>query len=206
VTTATNVLESRPYLLARSLVDNITLGLLWATSSLLVVTLVPATAALVGVVRDRGRGHEFPLVRHFLRMFRENFRQASLWGLMTLAVLAGAAANLVWSTTVPAPADFALRLAAGAVVVATFSSALYAIPMMVSYRMPFGRLLRSSLLLALGRPLATALGFAILALVGTITYLFPPALLILVAPLAAVLFTLANRVFMGLGAGAGSQQ
>ena len=198
MTATTNVLESRPYLLARTVLDSVALGLLWAAASLPLLTCAPATVALFGVVRDRRRGNDLPLARHFFRMFRENFRAAFAGGVIAFVLLGGAAANLVWSTAVPAPADFALRLAAVSVIVATLSSALYAAPLMVSYQMPLARVLRSSLLLAIGRPLTTMLGLGTLAAVAALTYLFPPAPILIAAPVAGIIYELVRRACAAL--------
>ena len=53
-----------------------------------IITLVPATTAMFGVVRDWRRGDEPSILRAFVRHLRANFRQAFGIGLLWLVTLA----------------------------------------------------------------------------------------------------------------------
>ena len=65
--------ETRTYRFMLGLSRLILLNLAWAVASLPVVTFIPATAAMFGVIREWRRGDEPSVFPRFVHHFRANF-------------------------------------------------------------------------------------------------------------------------------------
>jgi uncharacterized membrane protein YesL len=193
------VIDSRIYAALERFTGVVALNLLWLLASLPLLTLFPATAAMFGVVREWSRGNEPALLPTFVRCFRENAKQA--WALQAVVSVIGlglvADAYLARGLPpVPYAASHAVVLVAAILVVAGLA---YAFPLLVSYRMPFGRLLRTSLLLVIGRPATTVRCLAIGALAALLTVVFPAAPLLFMSLVASATYRWCARVFDEVG-------
>lgn len=189
------VVDSRIYAALERFTAVVALNLLWLVASLPVVTLFPATAAVFGVAREWSRGNEPRLLPAFVRLFRDNFKQALALQAVVSVVGLGLLADVYLSGELPPTVRVlsqAVVLLAGCLVLAALA---YAFPLLVTYRMPFSRLLRSSLLLAVGRPATTLRCLGIGALAVLLAVAFPAAPLLLVSLVASATYRWCARVF-----------
>lgn len=185
--------ESRLYEQLQRFTDLVWLSVLWTVAALPLVTAFPATAALLGVVRERARGREPALTRSFWRFFRENIRCALGLEVLAIAVGAGLIANLQLASALPPVPALLLQVLSGAAAMIFVSSAAYAFPLMVGYRMPFGRLIKTAVLLAAGSLGTTAKCLGLLSGALLLTYLFPLAPLLIAGPVATALYGWIDR-------------
>ena len=111
------------------------------------VTFVPATAAMFGVVREWRRGDEPNIFPSFVRHFRANFRQAFGIGLLWLLTARGARPRLPPGRQLPAGAQFPafLVLAHGRHRLRRHLGVLF--PVMVGYEADWRALIRNSFLI-----------------------------------------------------------
>jgi uncharacterized membrane protein YesL len=195
MSTTANVLEGRLYRALHRTMQYGALGILWLLAAAPIVTAAPATAALFGVVRSWQRTDEPRVVRPFWRFFRENFLQAFLFGVIVMVVVVALGANVLLAPALPPLGAQALRIAAGLAAVLVLALSLWAIPMMVSFRMPLPRIIRSAAALALGRPLTSFVGVVVLTAAAGIVYLVPPAIIAVAPALATTVLRLCTRVF-----------
>lgn len=186
-------LESRLYGQLQRFTDLVWLSVLWTVAALPLVTALPATAALLGVVRERARGREPALTRSFWRFFRENFRYALGLEIMAVAIGAGLFVNLQLAASLPPVLALLLQFLSGVAAMIIVSATAYAFPLMVGYRMPFGRLIKTSVLLAVGSLGTTAKCLGLLAGALLLTYLFPIAPLLIAGPVATALYGWVDR-------------
>jgi len=193
-----SVLDGRTYAQLRRFARVVQLSLLWVLAALPVVTVVPATAALFGVVRDLSLAKEPPLARAFWRYFRENLRHALALEAVWLVVAAGVAVDVQIAPAMTELPALLLRTAAGVAALVVISSSVYALPLMVTYQLSFRRLLTASVVLAAGRPATTVKCLALVACAGMLSYLFPLAPLLIAALVAMSLYSWCARVFADL--------
>lgn len=124
------------------------MSVLLVLASVPIVTLPAATAALFGLARTQVRGEPWEPVRVFRRLFAENFWQASILGWML--ILLGVGLELDGRVLV-----YSLHFSGGWVVLiwvfksAFLALALYVFPVMVHLRVPWSRLVITSLHLTL---------------------------------------------------------
>lgn len=199
-------LDSRAYSQLSRFSGVMSLGVLWVIASLPLVTLFPATAAMFGVVREWSLDREPALVPAFWRLFRENLRQALALEAVAVAAVTGGLVSLRIAGMLPAPAAVAIQGVAVLAGIVLAAGLIFAFPLMVGYRMPLARLMRASVVLALGRP-ATTLGCAVLlAGAGVVGYVFPPALLLVGGLTASAVHTWCGRAIAGVSSSADGRQ
>lgn len=193
------VIDSRIYAALERFTSIVALNLLWLLASLPVVTLFPATAAMFGLAREWSRGNGPRLLPTFVRLFRENFKQALALQAVVAGIGLGLAADVYLARGLP-PTVHALSQAMVLLVVGVVAAALaYAFPLLVSYRMPFRRLLRTSVLLAIGRPATTLRCLAIGVLAVLLTLAFPAGPLLFLALVVSAIYRWCARVFDEVG-------
>jgi uncharacterized membrane protein YesL len=190
-----SVLDGRTYAQLRRFARVVQLSVLWVLVALPLVTVVPATAAMFGVVRELSLGKEPELMRAFWRYFRENLRHALALEAVWLVVAAGVAVDVQIAPAMTALPALMVRMAAGVAALVVISSSVYALPLMVTYEMSFRRLLTASVLFAAGKPATTVKCLALVACAGMLSYLFPLAPLLIAALVAMSLYNWCARVF-----------
>ncbi|WP_162606548.1 YesL family protein [Jiangella asiatica] len=177
----------------------VSLGVLWVVASLPVVTLFPATAAMFGVVREWSLEREPALVRTFWRLFRENLRQALALEAIALAAITGGVGSMRIAELLPPPLGAATQAAALLAGIVLVAGLIFAFPIMVGYRMALARLLRAAVLIALGRPVTTLACVGLLAGACLVSYVFPPAPLLLGGLTASAVYGWCSRAIDGVG-------
>jgi uncharacterized membrane protein YesL len=134
--------------------DLVYLNLLWMVACLPVVTIAPSTAAMFGVVRGWIRGKDTPITREFFSLFRENFGQSLVVGLVWAVLGAVLAADFL---LIGQMESFRRLLYVVFFVFALLyvSTAVYLFPVMVNYELDWKGVIRNSLLFSIARPLTT---------------------------------------------------
>jgi uncharacterized membrane protein YesL len=179
-----------------------TLNLLWIAVSLPLLTLIPATAALLYAMNRHAHGRiaDWSL---FFEGLRRWFWRSYLWGGLNIAVLVVLASNIVFYTQLGEP--WALVPTALAVVLLIVWLVLQVLmfPLMLQQERPSLRLaLRNSLVLVARRPLRI-LGYFVLisGIIGFSIFVLPAAWVLITASLSAYLMNRATlsslRALMG---------
>jgi uncharacterized membrane protein YesL len=168
------------------------LSVLWLAACVPVVTIFPATAAMFGVTREWAKGRRPETFRFFVSSFKAHFRQ-SLWiGLVWTVLGIAVALNLYWignMSGAPRLLSYAATLLVG---LAYALTTIYLFPTMVSYEIGWLKVLRNSLLLAIGQPGKTLLCLSIL-ISTALVFVVLPVTLLLTASLSAYLVCLLHE-------------
>ncbi len=190
-----NVLDSKAYRWLSAAADFFLLNLVWLLACLPVVTALPATAAMFGVVRDWTRGKEAGVLETFVLRFRQNFALSLVVGM--LWVLFGGALLL----------DFlvANQLSGGPQVVMrsllVLAGALYAFtsvflfPVIVHYDTKWTVVPKNALLLSIARLPTTLVCLLTVAATAALTFVAPALILITGSLTAYAVYRLCDREF-----------
>lgn len=170
-----SILGSRVYAWLSDACRFVGLGVLWAACCVPVVTVLPATAALFAVARRWAGGDEPGLLRSYFHAFTENFRQAMVLSLLAGVVGLGLLGDRLLLTQLDVVLRGAIELGLIAVGVGALAVVLHALAHLVSWHTSVGRLIRFSILLALGRPVASLGCLLVVAVIAVLTWMFPPA-------------------------------
>ncbi|MEI3847675.1 MULTISPECIES: YesL family protein [unclassified Microbacterium] len=155
--------------------DLMILNVLFIVTSLPIVTLGASLTALNFVTLRIASDTDRTIVGDYLRSFRQNFRQATLAGLVVGAFAAALAAwYLVVTELVTAPvAQFALLAVWYALAFLAAMAALYVFPYLASFEGTLGEVLRNARLLSLRHPLAP-LAVLVLTFLAAVVTIFSP--------------------------------
>ena len=163
MTEAWKCFESRAYRFALGLSRLILLNLAWAVASLPVVTFIPATVAMFGVVREWRRGDEPNVFPSFVRHFRANFRQAFGIGLLWLITAVVLVLDYQLAGQLPGPAQLPFLVLTTIVVIAFALTSVYLCPVMVEYQADWKALIRNSFLISLSQLHTSVAALAVVA-------------------------------------------
>ncbi len=184
--------------------DFLLLNLMWLVACLPVVTILPATAALFGVVRDRVRGKEGGLLSAFVARFKENLVQSLVVGVVWM--LFGVVLFLDFLVANQLP--YGARVALEAMLV--LASSLYAFgsvflfPVMVHYEAGPKTIIKHSLLLSVAKLPTTLACLVIVLVAAALTVVFPFLLIIAGSTTAYVVYRLCDREFRKIDPASGN--
>ncbi|UFU06139.1 YesL family protein [Ruania halotolerans] len=197
--TGPSILEGRLYIAAQRITRVVLLSALWGLISVPLVTIGPATAALFAVVRRWHLGEDPALVPNFLRYFRENLRQGLASGFILLVTAALLPVNLVLTDALAPRDGSAFGLVAVVVSMVVLAGVIYHFPLMVTYDMPWWRLVRVAFMLAIGRPSTTVLCLILIVGTAALTYAVPVAPLFVSGLVASGVYRLSMRAVEQVG-------
>jgi uncharacterized membrane protein YesL len=188
-----DVLESRPYRVLLAFTNLLLLNLAWALTSLPVITLVPATAAMFGVVRDWRRGDEPTILPAFVRHLRANFRQAFGIGLLWLVTLAALFLDYRLVGELPAAAQFAAVVVLALATAAFAATSVYLFPVMVGYHARWWVVIRNSFLLGISQLHTTFAALLVVAAVAFLATRAPITLMVSASAAAYLIHAICSR-------------
>jgi uncharacterized membrane protein YesL len=188
-----DVLESRPYRVMRALTNLILLNMAWALTSLPLITLVPATAAMFGVVRDWRRGDEPSILPAFVRHLRANFRQAFGIGLLWLVTLAVLFLDYRLVRELPAGAQFPALVVLALAAAAFAATSVYLFPVMVGYHARWWAVIRNSFLLGISQMHTTLAALLVVAAVAFLAVRLPITLMVSASAAAYLIHAICSR-------------
>ncbi|OIV35423.1 hypothetical protein BIV57_21775 [Mangrovactinospora gilvigrisea] len=170
-------------------------GLLWAFTSIPLITVFASTSALTAVVAARKDRNEQPIWRLYKDAFVAQFRQS-----VVLALVWGVAGVVLWADFyfgVNAHAGMALRVPAAAAAllggIVAAGSAAFACQLLVKHPAPVRVQIRNAVLLSLAN-IGTTLLCALLLAAGVVaSYLVAPALPVLGYLVVALQYRLTAR-------------
>lgn len=185
-----NILDSKLYEKLNTVVDFILLNLLWLLMCLPIITIFPATAALFGVVRKWKMEKEPPLLKTYFGLFKENFIQSILIGVIWTAM--GAALYIDFTLV----EDNILLKFLLLIMVSAFSIAsIYLFPVMVHYKNNLFHTIKNSFYLAILKPLNLLLSFIILYCSYLLLTYFPISILMIGSTTAYFIYMICFSTF-----------
>ncbi len=178
--------------------DFLLLSLLWLLASAPIVTLLPATAALFGVVRDRVCEQEPPEIGRFFALFRENFAQSLQVGGGWLALGLLLAANAYLATQMTWGIRYPALLVIAVVGLLYVAMTPYLFPVLVHYGTNATGVIRLAFATALNQPASTLLATTLLLLFVGLC-LVVPGFLLAGSVVAQLLYRICDRAFRRMG-------
>lgn len=193
-----NILDTRIYRWAQVATDFFLLNLMWLLACLPVVTALPATAAMFGVVRDWVRGKESGVFGAFVLRFRQNFVQSLVVGVLW-ALFGGALfLDFLLANQLSGGAQVVMRsLLVLAGVLYAFGS-VFLFPVMVHYDTKWTVVPKNALLLSIARLPTTLACLLTVAASAALTFIVPLLLLVTPGVTAYAVYRLCDREFRNI--------
>ena len=132
--------------------DLVLLNLLWLACCLPVLTVGASTAAMHYVVRKMAAGEHYTVAGDFFHGFRQNWKQGTALWVLLVVLTAICIGDFYAGSRTAGWTGTAFQIIAVLTALAVVAELTLAFPMMVRYQVPFFRLLKNSLLLALSNP------------------------------------------------------
>ncbi|MDM5340311.1 DUF624 domain-containing protein [Fictibacillus enclensis] len=171
------------------------LNTMWLICSLPIVTIFPATAAMLGVIRDWSLQKEYPLVSRYWSHFRENLKASLIIGwamaLWILALLLNVDIILQLGTVLRwmlLPVTVALLLAAVFVLLLSF-------PFMVHYELGLRSILKNTLYFVVIQPHAAFLCLLLFSLSVWLILTVPFLVFIVISPATYLMYRVCDHSF-----------
>lgn len=163
----------------------VVLNILYLFSCIPIITIGPATAGLTYVLRNYSQEQHADMFSDFLAKSKEHFKKGIITFFLTVitALLAWIAFNFYTTAEMSSTIRVVALIVVIYIVYMLVSVNLYIYPMMVSFDLPFKKILRNSWILATYKPLRNIAMIAFNALIiGICIWFFPislPAILFL---------------------------
>jgi len=190
-----NILDTRIYRWAQTATDFLLLNLVWLLACLPVVTALPATAAMFGVVRDWAREKETGVIAAFVLRFRQNFVQSLVVGVLW-ALFGGALfLDFLLANQLSGATQVVMRSLLVLAGVLYASASVFLFPVMVHYDTRWTAVPKNALLLSIARLPTTLLGLLTVAAMAALTFIVPALILITGSLTAYAIYRLCDREF-----------
>ncbi len=189
------MVNSKIYHYARFATNSLLLNLLWLVFCLPIVTIAPATVALFGVVKTWQVEQEYLVFAPFVRQFKRNLLQRSLFGTLWLLFGVVIVSNFVLVTRFGTMLQFIVIAATTFIGLIYLLSSVFLPPLLVTYPLGLMRTLKYALILAMARFSIAMLCLLIVAGIVLLTYLVPLLLLIAGSVAASLIYRLCRGVF-----------
>ena len=160
--------------------DLILLNILWLLTSIPVVTLGAATAALYSVLLSAAEKKEGYIVRDYWKAFRRNFKQSTVVWILLLFLGACLWFDLTLIGVVPGLFRQIGTVVLGAVLIFYFMECIFVFPLIAKFENSTGNMIKNALLIPVSR--------------------LPYALMILFMTGAAIIVTFLNQRTIMIGA------
>lgn len=178
--------------------DFFLLNLVWLLACLPVVTALPATAALFGVVRDWARGKETGVFGTFVVRFRQNFWQSLVVGILWISFGGALFLDFLLANQFSGAAQAVMRSVLVLVVFLYAAASVFLFPVMVHYDTRWTAVPKNALLLSVARLPTTLLCLLTVAATAAATFIVPALILITGSLTAWVVYRLCDREFRRL--------
>ena len=176
------------------------LNILWLISCLPIVTIFPATTAMFGVIRKWHREEDVMLLKQFFKLFKENFRQSFLVGIVWLGVAFVLYFNILASFHMPQLMKLSMLAIFFSFSLLFIITSIFICPVMVHYDMNMIELMKNVLLIAVTNLKVSLLVGITFFIAVLVTYIMPITLVIIWSFIAYCIYSLCNRTFQEIEA------
>src|SRR5699024_696633 len=124
------------------------LNILWLVLCLPVVTIFPATTAMFGVIRKWHNEEDVMIFKHFFKLFKENFRQSFLIGIIWFGIAFVLYFNILASLHMPQLMRLSMLAIFFSFSLLFIITSIFIFPVMVHYDMNMIELMKNVLFIA----------------------------------------------------------
>lgn len=172
------------------------LNIIWVFSSLPIITIGPATAAMYGVIREWKLKQDTSVFRLFLQQFKVNFKQSFIIGIIGIMVVIVLYIDMYFILRLPSTV-LKLFMIAAFVLIASLSLfiTIYIFPMITHYQLKISTAMINSCVLAF-RYIGTSLFLLfMLIIIGFILYKIPLSIFVLISVTTHFIFINCYKIF-----------
>jgi uncharacterized membrane protein YesL len=171
------------------------LNFLWVLFCLPVFTIFPATAAMFGVVRSWLKKEEPGLTKMFLTLFKENFKQSFILGIVWTLIGLFFSFSLMIEFHMNGSIKLFLQPALIIICLIYFGTSIFLFPIMVNYQLNWIGIIKNSFLFSISQPLASFFSILLLACLAIAVFFIPVSFLALSSIVSYMIYHLCNRAF-----------
>jgi uncharacterized membrane protein YesL len=181
-----SLLDSKLYQLVERCVNFFLLNLLWLLACLPVITFVPATLAMFGVLRDWHMKKETNVLKPFIHHW------LPLAGLLL--------ANLPLLKPMESIGGFGVTVLIGFMLILFGLTSVYIFPVIVHFDLPVVHLVRNAFLIATSQLKYTSLSVGVIVLAGYFIYQIPVLMVFMTSFTCYAIYVLCYEAFKNVGA------
>ena len=190
-----NIMDTRAYQWLETATDFFLLNLLWLLACAPVVTVVPSSAAMFGVVRDWTRGKETGVFAAFVLRFRQSLRQSLAVGMLWTLLGGVLFLDFLVAGGMPPGLQAIMRLVLVLASILYVLASVFLFPVMVHYDTGWLAVPKNALLLGVGRLPITLLCLAVALAAAALTFFVPALLVVTPSVTAYAVYRLCDREF-----------
>ncbi|MCR2822479.1 YesL family protein [Lederbergia panacisoli] len=171
------------------------LNLLWFIMCIPIITIFPATAAMFGVVRQWVQKKDSGVFKPFFSLFKENFLQSFLLGLVWFAFALMFYFNFMITWQMSGTVKVVMVSALSFICLFFLMTTVFLFPVMVHYKTRFTILIKNSFLFSISQLWVTVVCGIIFLLTALISYFIPITTIIIWSIGFYLIYTLCHRSF-----------
>jgi uncharacterized membrane protein YesL len=171
------------------------LNLLWLLLCLPILTIFPATTAMFGVVREWKKQNDIRIFPAFFRLFRENFKQSFLIGILWLVFTGLLLGDLIIINQLNSSVKYILFSFFFLMGILYLFVSIYIFPVLVHYQVTWKNAIKNALLLSVSRLQHTILSILIIAACLVLCFYLPAAMMIGFSISAYLIYSLVSGGF-----------
>jgi uncharacterized membrane protein YesL len=171
------------------------LNLLWLVLCLPILTVFPATTAMYGVVREWKKQNDIRIFFAFFRLFKENFKQSFLIGILWLVFTGLLLGDLIIINQLNSSVKYILFSFLFLMGILYLFVSIYIFPVLVHYQVTWKNAIKNAMLLSISRLHHTILSILIIAAVMVLCFYLPAAMMLGFSISAYLVYSLVSRGF-----------
>lgn len=171
------------------------LNLLWLVLCLPILTIFPATTAMFGVVREWKKQNDIRIFTAFFRLFRENFKQSFLIGILWLVFTGLLLGDLIIINQLNSSVKYILFSFFFLMGILYLFVSIYIFPVLVHYQVTWKNAIKNALLLSISTLHHTILSILIIAACLVLCFYLPAAMMLGFSISAYLIYSLVSRGF-----------
>lgn len=171
------------------------LNLLWLLLCLPILTIFPATTAMFGVVREWKKQNDIRIFTAFFRLFRENFKQSFLIGILWLVFTGLLLGDLIIINQLNSSVKYILFSFFFLMGILYLFVSIYIFPVLVHYQVTWKNAIKNALLLSISTLHHTILSILIIAACLVLYFYLPAAMMLGFSISAYLIYSLVSSRF-----------
>jgi len=195
-----NFIDSKLYGLVEKFANLLILNALWLICSLPILTIGPATSAMLSVVRQWKLHEDTSSVRNFFHYFKENFRYSFIIGLFFLGYSVILFFNLFYLNQDQSGIKIIMLIPLLVITFFILCLSAYIFPIISHYKLSFKKTIHNAFFMSIYYFPTTILLFLIFFLLAMLVKYVPILLLVIFSSGGLIQFSLCYRVFEKIGA------
>ena len=190
-----NIVESKFYGVVEKFANLLILNALWLISSLPIITIGPATSAMLSVVRQWKLHQDTSSVRNFFHYFKENFRYSFIIGLFYLGYSLLIFFNLFYLNQDQSGLKIIMLVPILVITFFILCISAYIFPVISHYQLSFKKTIQNSLFMSIAYFPTTIMLLAVFLVLFMVVKYVPILILLVFSGGGLIQYSLCQKVF-----------